>query len=521
MFLLHSSSTLLLLCHLLALVLLTSGTPAHAASPIPAVFPVEDYPFDGSADQTELINRGWTVVDSDQHQKIDSTESTSKWIIDNSNGMVQDQVMVGVVSPHHEGTLLRRPLTTGWSDVDVETSLKLNRGANPGATSAKEGTIGLIFRVTNDHTYYRAYFSTWSDTLVLDRMVDSQQSTLSTVNLTTIANNVEVKLKIRAVSSRITVFVNDQNTMDIIDPVHEKTTGSVGLYVSGTLASSSFDYLRVSPPPSLLMFTRQDGTVSNNVHYGVPYAGFAQGNDIAYRVKLAYCGPDLSSSGDDGLWIRVILDDPHVAALVHSPLLYVGCGTVGTAEANVHNLVVVRPNVPGQVVLNHVTKDNGDEINQATRGTVIVAIDTTATPLVVKTLTPHYLQPGDTIRLIGLHTMPLLNGKAFQVGKVVADSTASAPKHTFELKGIGPTSVVNGNFQLGVYGQKNNRWMGQVLSDMSTVHIHVARTQPGPPSPKSVEGVFPSGHVTIAWDPPAGGYDGSPLPCAEDRKSVV
>ena len=261
MFLLHSSSTLLLLCHLLALVLLTSGTPAHAASPIPAVFPVEDYPFDGSADQTELINRGWTVVDSDQHQKIDSTESTSKWIIDNSNGMVQDQVMVGVVSPHHEGTLLRRPLTTGWSDVDVETSLKLNRGANPGATSAKEGTIGLIFRVTNDHTYYRAYFSTWSDTLVLDRMVDSQQSTLSTVNLTTIANNVEVKLKIRAVSSRITVFVNDQNTIDIIDPVHEKTTGSVGLYVSGTLASSSFDYLRVSPPPSLLMFTRQDGTV--------------------------------------------------------------------------------------------------------------------------------------------------------------------------------------------------------------------------------------------------------------------
>jgi hypothetical protein len=468
------------------------------------LYPVEEYNFEGNVDLESLLRRGWSVFDSLEHKRVGSS---SNWAI-TSDRMVQSSVMDGSVSSYYDGTILRRSLATGWSDLEVETNMKFSRGAEPGLSIAKEGTIGIIFRVTNDGNYYRAYISTWSNSLILDQVIDYQHRTLSTINMTVINNNQNIKLVVRAISARITVFIDDENVIDVIDPLHEKATGTVGLYVSGTLLSSSFDYLRVSPPPSLLEFTKVDGSTSNDLNYGVPYYGYERGNDIMYRVTLSYCGQAFSSSGDNGLWIRVILNDPRVASLVRSPLLYVGCGPAAT---NVHNLVVVHPNTQGKIVLNHVTKDNGDEINKATRGSHIISVDKTATPILIETYSTHYLQPGDIIQLVGIDDMPLLNGRSFHVGRVFSEV------NKFELKGIGPSSIVDasGILSLGVYAQKNGRWTGKVISNMGSVHLHVQPTQPGPPSPKSVDGVFPSGHITISWDPPTNGYDGSPLPCAE------
>ena len=132
--------------------------------------------------------------------------------------------------------------------------------------------------------------------------------------------------------------------VDVIDPKHrERETGTVGLYVSGTLSRTTFDYLRVSPPPPLLDFTSKDGTPFTVV----PFQAYAKGGNVEYRVRLAYCDVNvpLSTSGNDGLWIRVEPDDAQVSTLVTSPLLYVGCRT--DVEASAHNLVTLRPNAPG------------------------------------------------------------------------------------------------------------------------------------------------------------------------------
>ena len=203
------------------------------------------------------------------------------------------------------------------------------------------------------------------------------------------------------------------------------------------------------------------------------------------------------------MWIRVEHDDTQVASLVTSPLLYVGCSP--KPEDSVHNLVTLHPNKLGDVSIRHVTIEDGGASTTATRGGSIVAITTSTSPITVETSSPHRLSKGDTVRMVALYNMPLLDGKTYQIGNVVSNKI-------FELDSF-DASTLGGS--IGTYSQKESRWTGRVLSDMSTVQVQVTHTKPGPPSMEAVEGIFPSGHVTISWNPPTIGVEGSPLPCKD------
>ena len=242
-------------------------------SSIPSIqiYPIEDYSFSGNYNGNELKKRGWTFIDAPEQKE---KSKSSKWEIKYSK-MEQSNLLDSSV-PYHHGTVLRRPLSMGWSDVDLETTIAFNRGS-----SSKQGTAGLIFRMTNDQTYYRAYVSTWSNTLVLDRVIDAQHRTIATTGMAAISNDQTFVLKVRAISSRITLYIDNVIVIDVIDPKHrERESGTIGLYVSGSLDRTKFGYLRVAPPPSLLEFTYKDGTVPSStasVSIGIPFVGYAQG----------------------------------------------------------------------------------------------------------------------------------------------------------------------------------------------------------------------------------------------------
>ena len=199
-------------------------------SSIPSIqiYPIEDYSFSGNYNGNELKKRGRTFIDAPEQKE---KSKSSKWEIKYSK-MEQSNLLDSSV-PYHHGTVLRRPLSMGWSDVDLETTIAFNRGSS---SPSKQGTAGLIFRMTNDQTYYRAYVSTWSNTLVLDRVIDAQHRTIATTGMAAISNDQTFVLKVRAISSRITLYIDNVIVIDVIDPKHrERESGTIGLYVSGSL----------------------------------------------------------------------------------------------------------------------------------------------------------------------------------------------------------------------------------------------------------------------------------------------
>ena len=96
-------------------------------SSIPSIqiYPIEDYSFSGNYNGNELKKRGWTFIDAPEQKE---KSKSSKWEIKSSK-MEQSNLLDSSV-PYHHGTVLRRPLSMGWSDVDLETTIAFNRGSS-------------------------------------------------------------------------------------------------------------------------------------------------------------------------------------------------------------------------------------------------------------------------------------------------------------------------------------------------------------------------------------------------------